>query len=165
MEVEERLAILAREKINMAQYKGERTLGAFFDWILAPSVNLLFNARPEFLTKADTKQRLELDFLAPEYAWGSEYQGAQHQTPTQLYPDVEAFKLRKHRDRLKALLCEKHNIRLTEIDNHSLSLAKVLKAIPPDIPRRAYDPDGPFVQMLEQAGREASGVTEWDREA
>lgn len=61
-------------------------------------------------------------------------------------------------------LSEKNNVRLSIVTKEDLSLERIEKAIPPDIPRRTMDPKGPFVQMLEKLGEEIARRHEWDRE-
>ncbi|MGI6631802.1 MAG: hypothetical protein ACOX5M_01985 [Bacillota bacterium] len=162
--IEAKLAREARERIEIAQFKGEATTRAFVDWIVAPTVRLVFCARPAWLHNPETGQNLEYDIFSPERFWGVEYQGEQHFGPTRLYPGEKPFVDRFKRDQLKMKLSEKNNVRLSIVTKEDLSLERIEKAIPPDIPRRTMDPKGPFVQMLEKLGEEIARRHEWDRE-
>ena len=162
-EVQATLAAETRETILMSQFKGEATTRAFVDWIVAPSVRLVFGARPSFLINKATKQQLEYDIYAVQRRWALEHHGEQHFGPTQLYPDEKEFIERFKRDRLKLELSRQNNIRLSVVTKQDLTLDRMLAAIPEDIPKRALDPDGPFVKMLEKLGKELLGKHDWDR--
>lgn len=163
-EVEARLAEEARSIILLSPYKGEATTRAFVDWIIAPSVTLVFGARPAFLYNKATKQQLEYDIYAIRLRWALEHHGEQHFEPTRLYPGEKEFIERFKRDRLKLELSKQNNVRLSIATKEDLTLERMLALIPEDIPRRALDPEGPFVQMLEELGKELRGKQDWDRE-
>lgn len=162
--VESRLATEIREMIRMSPYKGEATAKALAVWIISPTVRLIFNARPQFLQNAETGQNLECDIFAPDFLWTGEYQGDQHFGPTEQYPGDKEFVDRFKRDHLKALLCKQHGITLTHITKHDLTLERMLEIIPQRIPRRVFDPKGPFIMTLEQLGREIARGRNWDRD-
>ena len=161
--VQAKLAAETRSTILMSQYKGEATTRAFVDWIVAPGVKLVFAARPAFLFNRATKQQLEYDIYAEELRWALEHHGEQHFEPTHLYPDEKEFIERVKRDRLKLELSRLNNIRLSVVTKQDLTLEKMLAVIPDDIPKRALDPEGPFVKMLEKLGKELLGKHDWDR--
>ncbi|HHY45017.1 MAG TPA: MarR family transcriptional regulator [Firmicutes bacterium] len=163
-EVEARLAAIAKNIIQMSQYKSEATTRAFVDWIVAPNVTLVFGARPAFLYNKATKQQLEYDIYAEALRWALEHHGEQHFEPTPLYPDEKEFIERVKRDRLKLELSKQNNIRLSVVTKKDLTLERMLAAIPEDIPKRVLDPEGPFVRMLEKLGQELLGKHDWDRE-
>ncbi len=163
-EVEVRLAAETHKLIKLAPYGGEEDTWRFIDWIVAPGVRLVRNARPSFLDNPKTGHKLEYDVFAPDYAWGNEYHGDQHFSPTTQFPGEKEFIERFKRDLLKIHLSKKNNVRLSVITKNDLSLDRVLAAIPADVPRRPFDPKGPYVQMLEKIGREIAGTQDWDRE-
>jgi hypothetical protein len=163
-EVEAKLAAEARNAILLSPYKGEATAKAFVDWIVAPGVRLVFGARPTFLFNKATKQQLEYDIWAIDLSWALEHHGEQHFGPTQLYPDEKKFIERFKRDRLKLELSKQNNVRLSVVTKEDLTLERMLAAIPEDIPRRALDPEGPFVKMLEKLGKELRGKHDRDRD-
>lgn len=162
--VETRVASEIREIIRMSPYKGEATAKALVVWIISPRVRLIFNARPQFLQNAETGQNLECDIFAPNFAWVGEYQGDQHFGPTEQYPGDREFVDRFRRDQLKARLCKQHDITLTHITKHDLTLERMLELIPQRIPRRVFDPKGPFILALEQLGLEIARGRKWDRD-
>ena len=162
--IEAMLAMEVSRLLDMAHFKGEETTKVFEDWIVAPRVRLIYDSRPPFLTNPETGKNLEYDIFAPDWRWATEYQGDQHFSVTDLYPDKKQFQDRQKRDLLKVGLCKRNNIRLSIVTKNELSLERFLSLIPPDIPRRDFDPKGPFVQMLEKAGKEVAGRQDWDRE-
>jgi len=156
-EVEAALAEETRKEMRLAQFLGEETSKRFVDWIAAPSVLLVHNSRPAFLGSPRKEKNLELDIFAPDYLWALEHQGYQHYGPSSHYPDTKEFVEQHKRDVRKAYLCKKSGVRLSEVSVLDLSLAGMLAAIPADIPRRTFDPKGPYLQMLEQVGKELAG--------
>lgn len=163
-EVEAKLAAETREQIELKPYQGEATAQWFVAWILAPSVRILFNVRPPVLQNKATGQNLELDIWVPDHNWAEEYQGDQHFGPTEHYKGHQEFIERYRRDRLKAELCKENGIRLSQVTKHDLTLRKMLETIPEDIPRRTFDPDGPYIKMLERLGQKVAEGRDWDRE-
>lgn len=163
-EVEAKLASEVKAQILLSPFKGEETTKAFVDWIVSPTVRLIFNARPPFLQNTETGQNMEYDIYAEELLWALEYQGDHHFAPTSQYPGDKQFIERVKRDALKAQLSKQNKVRLSTITKQDLTLERILDAIPDDVPRREFDPNGPFIQMLERLGREISGRREWDRE-
>ena len=163
-EIETRLASEVNKLIGMAHFRGEETAKTFVDWIIAPTVGLVFDARPDILNNRETGQNLEYDIFAPDFAWALEYQGDQHFGPTPQYPSEKQFIERHKRDLLKVHLSRQNNVRLSAVSKLDLTLDRMLSAIPADIPRRAFDQKGPFVQMLEKVGKEVAGRQDWDRE-
>lgn len=162
--IEAMLAMEVSKLIDMAHFKGEETTKVFADWIVAPRIRLVYDSRPPFLTNPETGQNLEYDIFAPDLLWALEYQGDQHFGVTDLYPDKKQLQERQKRDLIKVGLCKQHNVRLSAVTKHDLSLERMLTVVPPDIPRREFDPNGPFVQMLEKVGRECARRQDWDRE-
>ena len=155
--VESRLATEMKSVISLMPFKGEAVSRALADWIVTPSVKLVFGARPSFLINANTGQNMELDIYAPEHNWAIEYNGDQHFGPTSQYPGDRQFVDRYRRDIQKARLCKQNNIRLTTLTRDDLSLEKMLETMPSDIPRRAVDPKGPYILMLETLGKDIAG--------
>lgn len=159
------LAAVIREAIKTAPYKGEAVAKALVSWVVAPRVRILFNVRLAHLRSSTTKQLLEYDIYIAEWNWAVEYFGDQHFGPTRLFPDVAEFVKRSQRDHEKAKLSRKNNTRLSIITKDDLTLAKIDAVIPPEIPRRGYDPRGPVAQMLAETGKEIAASKDcWDRE-
>ncbi|HHY76162.1 MAG TPA: hypothetical protein GX500_05195 [Firmicutes bacterium] len=161
--VEKRLSAEIREMIYMSPYKGETTAKWFVVWVVSPTVELVFNARPRFLQNTETGQNLEVDIWAKKHAWAGEYQGDQHFGPTEQFPGDKEFVDRFKRDLLKARLCKENGITLTTITKHDLTLGRMLEIIPPHVPRRTFDPKGPVILTLERIGREVARGRDWDR--
>jgi very-short-patch-repair endonuclease len=75
------------------------------------------------------KKNLFLDFYCDEYKLAIEVQGDQHYVSIERFGGQEDFKLRKDRDEVKKMLCEKHGIKMFYITKKNYSLDEVLKYI------------------------------------
>lgn len=162
-QVEAMLAAESLKLIDMAPYKGEETTKRFFEWIAAPRVRFLYNCRPDFLTSPETNQPLEYDIFVKAYLWAIEYLGEQHFGLTSLYRDPKELQERQKRDLLKVGLSEKNNVRLSIVTKKDLNLESLLSMVPPDVPRRTFDPKGPFIKMLGEVGKTCATGQHWDR--
>lgn len=156
-DVEQYLADETRRLMRVAPYLGEEASKRFVDWIVAPYVHLVYNSRPAFLENKDTGQRMEYDVHAPDYAWALEHQGDQHFGPTSRYPSDKTFIDQYRRDLRKAYLSKQNGVRLSTVTYLDLTVERMQAAIPPDIPRRPFDPKGPYIVMLEEIGHELAG--------
>lgn len=156
-DVEQTLANETRRLMRVAPFLGEETSKRFVDWIVAPFVHLVYNSRPSFLENKDTGQKMEYDVHAPDYAWALEHQGDQHFGPTSKYPNDKAFVDQYRRDIRKAYLSKQNGVRLSTVTYLDLTLEGMQAAIPRDIPRRPFDPKGPYIVMLEELGRGLAG--------
>jgi hypothetical protein len=162
---EAEVAAMLREEIEVAPYRGEAVAKAAVSWIVAPGVKVLFNVRLPEMRSPTTNQLLELDICIVEWKWAGEYHGDQHFGPTKLFSSLNDFAKRVQRDREKVVLSKKNNIRLSIITKENLTLADIDAMIPPEIPRRIYDPEGPVAQMIQELGRQvASSNNLWDRD-
>ncbi len=162
VEVETRLADEAKKELEVAAYKGEATAKKFLDWLTYPTIQYIDNARPSFLKNPETDQPMELDrFRPPDLAW--EYNGEQHYGTTEKYPSEKAFRDTRKRDLMKEALCLENQVRLIIITKDDLTLERMLGKIPPELLRPA-DMTGPFIGMLDQAGRECARRRDWDRD-
>ena len=63
------------------------------------------------------KGNMFLDFFLPEYSVAIECQGEQHFRPCDYYGGQAAFKVTKHRDERKRVLCEEHGIKILYFSN------------------------------------------------
>jgi len=163
-EVESRIASEVLETINLSPYKGEATAVAAIEWIVAPTVTIIRNARPSFLKNPDTNQPMEFDIFLPEWRWAGEYHGDQHFGPTKLYPGEKEFVARFGRDQAKERLARENSVRLSIFRKYDLCIARISELIPGNIPRRPYAPDGPFVKMIGELGKDIAGTEYRDRE-
>jgi len=163
--VEDRVADMLRNEIEVAPYRGEAVAKAIVSRIVAPRVRILFNARVEHLKSTKTGQPLEYDIYIPEWKWAGEYFGDQHFSPTKMYQDANEFAKRVQRDYEKARLSRKNGIRLSIFTKEELTIEAVDAMMPPEIPRRCYEPQGPVAHMLDELGKQvASSKDYWDRD-
>lgn len=159
--VEARAASETRNLIELTPFQGEATFKGFVLWMVSPTVKVFFNTRPPFLHNKATGQNLECDIEIRDYAWVGEYLGDQHFGPTNMFKGDKEFQERVQRDRLKVELCRQHNVRLSSVTKHDLTLERMQTALPTDIPRRTLDPKGPFIEMLEQLGQRIAKGRDW----
>lgn len=162
---EAKIAEFIRKSIEAMPYKGEAVAKAIVVWLVAANVPILFNVRPTLLRSMSTKQPLEYDIFIPGWKWAGEYQGDQHYGTTDLFPSPDEFVLRIQRDRQKVILSRKNEIQLAVISKDELTPTKIDAMIPKEVPRRAYDPQGPVAELLVHTGKGiASSKTYWDRD-
>ncbi len=64
--VKSQIATEFMEVVNVSPYKGEATAKLAGEWIVAPGVRILYNARLSFLKNKETGHPLELDIFLPE---------------------------------------------------------------------------------------------------
>ena len=124
-EVEAALASEVRRLISLSPFKGEAATKVFVEWVVAPTVRLVFHARPDSLCNDKTGENLEYDIFAPDYDWATEYHGDQHFGPTTKYPGEKAFIERHQRDLLKLSLSRRNNVRLSIVTCQDLRLEGV----------------------------------------
>lgn len=77
-----------------------------------PGSKILVNARLPGLTNPLTDAELEIDLYLPDYRLGLEYNGPQHYTPTEWFPDEVQFRSQRARDLIKLGLCRERGIDL-----------------------------------------------------
>lgn len=156
---------MLRREIDAAPYKGETVTKAIVCWLVSSGVRILFNVRIAHLKSSKTGQLLEYDIYIVEWNWAGEYYGDQHFGPTKLFPDPNEFAKRVQRDHEKARLSKKNGIRLSIITKEDLTLDAIDAMIPPEIPRRSYDPEGPVARLLVEMGRQVAASKDyWDRD-
>ena len=73
--------------------------------------NIKYETQKEFDWLAN-KRNLKLDFYLPEYNVAIECQGIQHFTAVKHFGGDKVFKQTIDRDKIKKVLCEKHNIKI-----------------------------------------------------
>ena len=83
------------------------------------------NVRPDFLINPYTNRRLELDGYCPELQLAFEFDGSIHWTKRS-NENVDDFKYRMFRDRIKDSLCYKNGVHLIRLSNKVKNLHKLV---------------------------------------
>lgn len=141
------LAVQLREDYKHATHKGEFLMKRYLD-LRINSDRFVDNARPIFLTSPLTDEQLEYDRYYPKYEVAFEFNGAQHLELTEDFPEEKALRDVKTRDTLKLGLSTRHGVTLITITADQLHPAVLEILIPPDLPRRPLDTQGPYYRAL-----------------
>ena len=153
-EYQVQIAELYKEQIRYVARVGQTHMHEWLK-ILLDVPEILENARPWFLQNPETGEYMEYDCYLPEpynVAW--EFQGQQHFRTTDIFPDDEALRRLQMRDLIKVSLSKKHGIELMIVTEEDLNYKGMLAKIPPGIPLRYVDPNGPRVRSLESLCQE-----------
>lgn len=153
-EVQDEVAERFKDSVKFSVRKGETLM---YEWlkVLVDAEPLMANVRPWFLQNPETGEFMEYDCFLPapfNKAW--EFQGPQHFGPTQMFPDSEAVKKLQTRDHVKASLSHKYGIDLITVTADDLSYEGMMAKVPPDVPLKYVDVDGPYVRALESFSRQ-----------
>lgn len=123
-----------------------------FCWLdeLVDSDDYVDHARPPFLRNPVTRQPMEYDRIYPSHKKAFEHQGLQHYGPTDKFPDPVKAREQELRDWAKLGISTANGIELITIAWEDLSLKGMSAKIPDGLPKRAPDPEDPYIQCLEQ---------------
>ncbi len=148
-QVRERKVERFRKMLPLTPYTGEFIS---FSWLdeLVDSDEYVDHARPSFLRNPVTRQPMEYDRIYPSYRKAFEHQGLQHFGPTDKFPDPVKAREQELRDWAKLGLSTANGIELVTITYEDLSLKGMWAKIPDGLPKRAPDPEDPYIQCLEQ---------------
>lgn len=103
---------------------GQLLLGYMVSLLVHESI-LVENGHLWGLVNFRTGGRLLYDLLLPVERVAMEFQGPQHDSPTELYPNEAEFRAQQARDALKRTLSERLGIRLLEVRAEDLSFPRV----------------------------------------
>lgn len=113
------------------------------------------NVRPWFLQNPKTGEYLEYDCFLPEpYNIAFEFHGQQHFRTTERFPSEEALGDLQARDHMKVGLSQRHGVELVIVTEQDLSYEGMLTKIPPGVPLKYVDREGPRVKSLESLCQE-----------
>jgi len=97
--------------------------------VLAEESVVVENGQLRGLVNRRTGGRLHYDILLAESKVALEFQGPQHEGPTDLYPGAPQFEALRERDQLKRVLSAKQGIRLVEVRAADLSFARLAELL------------------------------------
>jgi hypothetical protein len=106
------------------------------------------NARPIILTNPKTGGRFEYDRLYVDEKVAFEFNGPQHYSATDEFPDEEAAKDMQARDAMKAGLSLKAGVMLVVVEPEDLRDGAIRKLLPPNLALNRVDTEGPYYQTL-----------------
>jgi hypothetical protein len=118
--------------------------------LMCTSDDLLYNARPKFLINPRTGERMEFDCYFFKLGVAVEFDGPQHDGPTELYPDEEAAKQQQERDMLKRKYCEDRVINFITIRSEDLSFETLHQKLGNLLPLRNLQSWGSVIDHLEK---------------
>ncbi len=112
--------------------------------------SFIADARLDCMTNKKTGAQLELDLYSAKYKVAFEFNGAQHEGPTELYPDEEEAGERQMLDDVKVGLCVKNGIKLIIVRPEDLSVQRLLALVGDALPLRPGALDSAVVAYLEK---------------
>ncbi|MDP2858860.1 MAG: hypothetical protein Q8P50_12910 [Bacillota bacterium] len=131
---------------RLVRNRGEFLMKRYLD-LRVWSDEYVDNARPEFLVNPATDEPLEYDrYYLSRVAF--EFNGAQHHSTTQAFPDDKALKEMKARDLIKKALSDKAGVKLIIVTAEDLPPDAFDKLLPDDLPLNPVDKDGPYFKAL-----------------
>lgn len=135
--IEARLALAA----SQAHYsKGQCLMALMVKAIAVPSEQLQ-NVKMTGLENNLTSGPLELDLYIPAYKVALEFQGPQHDGPTERYPGAAAYKSRRQRDLSKKGICMEMRLMVVDVRAGDLEFGRLRKFLEGLVPLRECPDD------------------------
>ncbi len=136
-------------RIAMTKDKGEAIMREYLN-LLVDRDDYRDNSRPDFLRNPYTGEAMEFDrYYPPDVAF--EFQGAQHDGPTDLYPSEKEAREQLGRDLIKLAISMKRGIKLVAVYGKDLSLEAMRAMIPAGLPLRDLGGAETVIHYLEVA--------------
>jgi hypothetical protein len=107
------------------------------------------NVRPGFLVNPYSGEKMEFDRYYPGKA-AFEFQGEQHDGPTDLCPSESMVAKQQARDAIKMDICKRRKITLILLRREDLTLATIRQKVAGVLPLNDVDPSDPVVVHLEE---------------
>lgn len=136
-------------QLKHAPYRGEALLKAILDIIVADT-RFVDNARPPFLTNPITGLPLEYDRYYPDRKVAIEFNGSQHEQPTDRFPNHDS---RLVRDLIKEALSARAGVTLLVFRPSDLRLSTIVKMVRPHLPLRSISATDPAIPFIEECTR------------
>ncbi|MDB4895759.1 MAG: hypothetical protein JWN15_2021 [Firmicutes bacterium] len=136
------------QRVSRPGAQGEAVMKAYLS-LLISSDEYTDNARPGFMTNPDSGEPLEFDRY---YTAGValEFNGPQHDGPTEKYPSTAEARKQRTRDLIKHGLCAEQGIKLIIIHAEELTLKTMQERISDLLPLRNLEDYQPVIAHLEQ---------------
>lgn len=140
-----------RSRLIKGKYGGETLMRAYLS-LLIESDQFQDNANPGFLVNPLTGELLQFDrFYPPGVAF--EFNGPQHDGPTERFPDLEDFKQLRARDLMKAGACLERGVKLVIVRGPDLSLTGMQQKVGHLLPLRDLQGKERLIEHLENKSR------------
>lgn len=150
--ISEALNDVARAQLRIQnQHIGEGLMREYLS-LLVDSDQYIDNARPPFLTRPVTEVPLELDRYYYTAQVGFEFNGPQHDRPTERF-DAEKVAAQRERDYIKMGLCWEKGIPLVIVRPPELTLASMQEKVGALLPRRTLTGKDLLIDYLETESR------------
>jgi hypothetical protein len=155
------LAELVEMEYGLVEKKGELLMKRLLDLMIASDA-YVDNARPGFLINPLTGELLEYDRYYYLLGAAFEFNGSQHYELTERYSSVKQLKEIRNRDLVKKGRSLEANVTLVTVTGNQLHPDVLESLIPPILPRRPLDKNGPYFAALTRlcigyAAKAASG--------
>lgn len=142
----------AHQRLKKSEYRGE-TLALLWCDALVASTHHKDDYFPDFLTNPETNELLQADRYYVDHNVIIEFNGPQHDGPTERYSAAEAAK-QIARDRVKQEICTRQGIPLITLRPEDLNFQRLRKLLGEVLPLRAVSPDEPIISYLELESKE-----------
>ncbi len=141
----------ARRRLNKNRYKGETYMREWLNLLVAGR-ECTDDATPDFLENPFTGEKMELDrYYPPNVAL--EFQGPQHFTTTEWFPDEVELRKQQARDHMKRGFCEARGITLIAVTAEDLSLEGMRAKLGDLLPLRDLRGHEAWVRLVESYSR------------
>lgn len=142
----------AKQRLKKSGNRGE-TLALLWCDTLVDSNHHMDDCFPDFLTNPRTNELLQADRYYLDHKVIIEFQGPQHDGPTQQYSATEVAK-QMARDRIKREICARQGVPLIELRPEDLTFRRLRTLLSKVLPLRDVTPDEPIVCYLEMESRQ-----------
>ena len=149
--IEEREA--AKQRLANVPHFGEALSK---EWLnrMVDSKDYIDNARMEFLTNPLTNSPMEYDRFYIKHRVAFEFNGPQHDGPTERYPDRFQAAKRRSYDAMKAGFSAEHGVTLIIIRPEDLTFSRMRQKIGNLLPLTDVDEEDPVIKYLTQVSQD-----------
>jgi len=139
-------------RLKREDHKGEALMKEMLS-VLVADEHFQDNARPGFLVNPLTGERLEFDRWYINARVAFEFNGAQHYTATEHFPDEAEVRQQRARDLMKEALARQQGIRLVAVHSRDLTFQRLGKLAARFLPVRQPVSEDPVVKTLNRLSR------------
>lgn len=141
-----------KHRLGRERFKGEALMKEMLNVVVADD-RFQDNARPGYLVNPLTDERMEFDRLYLDTKVAFEFNGPQHYSTSDVYPDSESVRQQKARDLMKAAIAGQRGIQLVIVRPHDLVFPRLMALIPKALPVRQIKLEDPVVRYLDKYSR------------
>lgn len=138
----------AEQRLEKSKYQGE-TLALLWCDSLVDSTNYKDDYFPSAFTNPETNELLQADRYYFDHKVAIEFNGPQHDGPTELFPEPVA-RAQIARDRTKQQICARQGIALITVRPEDLTLRRMQRILGRFLPLREAAPNEPVISLLER---------------